>query len=454
MRTAKRVFAVVCLLAFSLVLFVVPASAEDNTFPNQPLPKIGPLSSSNKTDGLNAFRSYGSICYVSAQEDDDILLFLVPSGSNYQIVACSNSHTDSNQVYAYFYGASAPSGTKLIATLDNTTGLHYLNVGTMALSDINVPIFSSFDAGMAAAAAYLGAAVQVDEQTYRFTVPAGWVAYVQLEDPTQDVEISATMFNNSALIGTNGSYWPSNATIRDGASYPTAGTQFPISGAQTIRWFKDAGGATNLLGQTKAARSTFTPTTNLIEIYNPYHTGSTVYDSTEAASSWLVGDPNPNLVVTVTGLSPDGLRFYPLSDRLDVSSDAASFITSGSNDDYDYYKESVNQPPAPEDADPDNPLPVISFIDKNGDPTPAPTPGGENEPIQSASIADILTNFLNRFTSLFTEGFEAIRNLSENASQFVSRLSSLYAWLPPQILGVLTSAIILAIIIGVLKVFL
>lgn len=454
MRTAKRVFAVVCLLAFSLVLFVVPASAEDTTFPNQPLPKIGAITVNNRDQAMIVFRSFGRDCYASADADDDVLLFLVPSGSNYTIYACSNSHTDTNQVYCYFYGPSAPSGTILIATLDNTTGLHYHNCGTMALASINLPIFTSFEAGMAAAAAFLGAAAQVDEQTYRFTVPAGWVAYVQLEDPTQDVEISATMFNNSALIGTNGSYWPSNATIRDGASYPTSGMQFPISGAQTIRWFKDAGGATNLLGQTKSARSTFHPTSNLIEIYNPYHTGSTVYDSTEAATSWLAGDPNPNLVVTVTGLSPDGIRMYPLSDRLDVSSDAASFITSGSNDDYSGYVESSNQPPAPEDADPDNPQPVISWKTPGGDPTPAPTPGGENEPIQSASIADILTNFLNRFTSLFTEGFEAIRNLSENASQFVSRLSSLYAWLPPQILGVLTSAIILAIIVGVLKVFL
>lgn len=454
MRTVKRVFAIVCLLAFSLVLFVVPASAEDTSFPNQPLPKIGPITSSNRDQALNAFRSYGSICYVSAQVDDDVLLFLIPSGSNYQIIACSNSMTDQNQVYAYFYGPSVPSGTKLIATLDNTTGLHYNSIGTMALSDINVPIFSSFEAGMAAAAAFLNSSGYIDEQTYRFTVPAGYVAYISLEDPTQDVEISATMFNNSALIGTNGSYWPSNATIRDGASYPTAGTQFPISGAQTIRWFKDAGGATNLLGQTKAARSTFSPTTNLIEIYNPYHTGSTVGDSTEAATSWLAGDPNPNLVVTVTGLSPNGVRMYSLSDRLDVSSDAPSFIVSSSNDDFDDYVESSNEPPAPEDADPDNPQPVISWRNKRGDPTPAPIPGGDNEPIQSASIADILSNFLSRFTSLFTEGFDAIRNLSENAQQFVSRLGSLYAWLPPQIFGVLTSAIILAIIIGVLKVFL
>lgn len=442
MRTAKRALAVVCLLAFSLVAFAVPAAAE-TSFPGQPFPQIGALNSTNYQQGFHAYDSY----YFSTNTDRDVVGFFV---GNYEFYCVSTS--SAAPVFAYY--GSGSTRTVYLNGNHQATGLYYaqyaygLNGATKY-----APNFSSLDAGMSAAKLFFEYEMNpTDTQTYRFSVPAGWVAYIQLEDPAQDIDISATMFQNSALIGTNGSYWPSNATIRDGASYPSAGTQFPVSGAQTIRWFKDAGGSTNLLGQTKAARSTFQATSNLVEIYNPYHTGSTVGDSTEAATSWLAGDPNPNLTVTVTGLSPNGIRMYPLSDRMDVSADSDSFIVSGSNDDYTDYVESSNQPP--ENPDPENPQPVISWKTPGGDPTPAPTPGGENEPIQSASIADILNNFLNRFTSLFTEGFDAIRNLSENASQFVSRLSSLYAWLPPQILGVLTSAIILAIIVGVLKVFL
>lgn len=413
----------------------MPAAASkenDYTFDNQPLPYIAQVSNNNV--GIYVYDGY----YSTSTPDAIIFAGAAKVGNRYDAFFFSLSNSASlirSNLYADNYLDVSNW------QFDADYAVWVTTVECRALpGGFQVPVYSSYDELAVVVNGYLSQyqppAVPVK---YRFAIPAGYVAYIKLDSFEEELRIDATMPKNSAVLG---DWWTNTTTIREGASYPTSGQTFPNSNASRLNWIRNVTGGTNLIGQTKSASYIYQPTSNMIEIYNPYH-----YDG-------RVAEPlsNPTLYVTCYDLSDNGVRFYPLADDLTIQQGALG-IGSSSPDGYTDYIESANTPPEnpPED---DSPVAVDSFKDQDDNPVTAPTPGGYNEPFETESISDILQNFFNSFLGIFTEGHNAIRNLVENASQFVSRLSSLYSWLPPQVLGVLTSAIILAIIIGVLKVFL
>lgn len=552
MRTAKRALAVVCLLAFSLVAFAVPAAAV-TSFPGQPLPYLSSLNSNTYQDAFYAFTTgYGDQYYYSVPRSDyQTVIFSVGSviygasltsssvsylstynysstnvnlstlddstGLYYNqiniqniqysnltnfstladglaaasyffahygdpeivVVAPSGSYTwltgagftnnsdvdvataaysgggDNVTVIASFESNLVLPGTRngtsrnyVLNQIDSTTGLYFVASISQEPVDSSVPMFGTLDELLAAAAAALsesdnpGGSGGYSPTVAEFDLDPGNVAFIIMSDLTQPINLSATFYRNSALIPSYGSYWPGNQLYKFGASYPSAGTTLPGAGADQIPWTKNEWGQTNLVGQTKYAVATLTASSNMVMIYNPYNSAD------DTGSSYGAGTVNPSIKVMSQGFSRNGVRIYHLKDTFSVvDPDAYWGIVSSSPENWDDFYQSTNDPTA------DNPD-VTGWTNKDGDPTPAPGSSPYNEAPQQQGIADILSGFISNITSLFTEGHDAIRNLSENASQFVSRLSSLYAWLPPQVFSVLTSAIILAIIVGVLKVFL
>lgn len=417
---------------------ILDLANDTSSFPNQPIVQTGVLTSSNYEAGFNFVSGSNYEGYVSTDIGVNAVVCAITYGSGFRILPIS----DTQGAYVYNYVANG-QGAFTTGTYDDVTGLYYsppTSPNYPASTVWHCPVFSSTEAALSAASLFFEYELGSDESEYQFSIPAGYVAYISLVDPTKELRIDATMPKNSAVLG---SWWTNTTTIRDGASYPTAGDTFPNSGASRINWFRNVTGGTNLIGQTKSASFMYSASSNMIEIYNPYHFDGSIGDPL----------PNPTLYVTVTGLAENGLRLYALADEASLAQGSLG-ISSSSPNGYTEYWNSENSPPDPSLPPPTSPTPVINFKDQNDDPKPAPTTGGYNEPIDDESIRDILQNFFKSITGLFSEGHDAIRTLTESAQEFVSHLSELYSWLPPQVLAVLTSAIILAIIIGVLKVFL
>lgn len=85
--------------------------------------------------------------------------------------------------------------------------------------------------------------------------------------------------------------------------------------------------------------------------------------------------------------------------------------------------------------------------------------GSSQNPLEAISstvehLGEVLNQFVAGLSTILTVPVEAIQTLINNGSAFVSQLSGLYSWLPTQVYSTLTSAIILCITVGVLKVLL
>lgn len=276
----------------------------------------------------------------------------------------------------------------------------------------------------------------------QFTLQPGNVAYIELADLSEKVILSSAKSSYSALFQTAGSYWPGNQLYKSGMDYPIAGTVLPGATPNQIPWQKNEWGSENALGQTKQAYAEITASSNLLMIYNPYYQGD---DSSTLTNTQLI---NSAIVISSKGIARNGIRVYNLKDSFStVDGNYYYGIGSTNPNGYGDYYQSENDPNA---TNPD----VTGWTNENGDPTTAPGVTPYNDPPDNDSLADVITGFLSNIGSLFTQGHDAIKNLVESSSEFTSRLSALYTWLPPQVYSVLISAIILAIIVGVLKVFL
>lgn len=273
-----------------------------------------------------------------------------------------------------------------------------------------------------------------------FRLDPGNVAYIEMADLNQTVTLGATFSSYSALFQSYGSYFPGNQLYKAGMNYPQVGDILPGATPNQIPWQKSEWGAENILGQTKTAVANITVSSNLLMIYNPYYRGD------DSGASYTSGEVNPAIIITSSGIARNGVRVYNLKDHFSTVNDQYYFGIGSSLPTDDYYQ-SQNDPNA---SDPS----ITGWTDKNGDPTTAPGVTPYNSPPENDSLADVISGFISNITGLFTAGHDAIKTLAENAAEFVSHLGELYSWLPSQVLAVLTSAIILAIIIGLLKVFL
>lgn len=323
---------------------------------------------------------------------------------------------------------------------DSVYGLNYraLSYGSV-YPDLEQfgPQFSSLSAFLSSAAVVLSGLNSSVVSSSQFEIPAGYVAYFSLSDLSNDLKIYTTFNNYNNIFGQSGSAWDTNQTFRFGASLPTSGLTYPVSGSSVFRWFKDASGKTDLLGRTKSAVAVLHPTSNMIEIYNPYHVAN------GESLGWNSGNSefktHNSMFFSSAGVT--NFRLYPLSDEFSLASDTG-VISSSDTGFTDFTDGFINSDTG-----------EVYYQDNHGN-YGVPVAGGTNAPVNDESITDILSGFISRFMGLFSAGHNAIRVLSQNASDFMSRLAMLYQWLPPEVLSVLSSAIILVIIIGVLKVFL
>lgn len=282
-----------------------------------------------------------------------------------------------------------------------------------------------------------------------FTVPSGNVLYFKV-DREQDVTFTAVMPVMSSLLGTPTGAWNSGIQYGPAAALPTSGTTFPILSQDPINFAKTVSNQ-NLLGQTKNAISTkHCIVGQYYALYLPYHYGgwlalgsSHVYPD-GSTSGGIVGAN-----VTVSGSFAE-IKVYPLTEKANGDLLTGSVtLDSGSDDGFaSYFDGEISE------------TGTVTWLDQNGD-ISSPSVGGTSyvpEDVSTESIIDQIKNILSSIVSeiknLFSFGYEAVNTLVGLMHDFVGVFKQLYEWLPTEVYSALVSAIIVAITIGVFKVFL
>lgn len=271
-----------------------------------------------------------------------------------------------------------------------------------------------------------------------FRVPAGNVLYFQV-DSEQDVILDANMPKLSSFLFGGNPWGDSGIRYGPAASLPSSSTTFPILSQDAVSWSVKQ--PTNVLGQSRVGTSTKRCIVGQwYALYLPSIFGLLDTTTDLDSSRYL-----PGASVDISG-SFSNIKVYPLESQYNWS--GADFVT-GSADDYEtYYDGSVDENGS------------VTFTNQDGVVSTPPN-GGSNQfdvdtnPLNLVeTIKNILSNILKEIESLFTFGYDAIRSLVGIMSDFVSVFSGLYSWLPHPVYSALISAITIAIVIGVFKVFL
>lgn len=416
-------------LAFSLIVlgFLLTSStsfALDN-FSNQPIP-VFDMSLSNYTNG---FELVSSIFYASSSVD-----FTFVFRTYDYLVYCSPSS-------GYGYIKSSLNDISPSSFLINKSSDYNLLYGTTSYNrsySYDVPYFDSLSLGLSAVRDYIDNGVSSlpnDGYNSSFSLPAGNVAYIRVNGG--DLELQADFPEYSAVFGTTP--WKSESTISYGvSSLPSSGTTFPLSGSQTIPWIKRAGGQ-DLLGRTKLAgypKSDLSTSDNYIVIYNP---------ANRQISQSGQGDVSPTILCSFTKLVD--VKVYPLTQSINISTSGVD-VTSGSIDDFESDYSAVPV----EDGS-------VVFVPSSDNLPSQPQIGGSGSTgsVGSFSVTDYLnqieqtlSNFANSFISLLKAPISHVQNLINAGKDYFGVVKGLYAWLPDSVQGILESAMVVSISIGVI----
>lgn len=417
-------------LAAALVL-CVPAFASDysgyfsKTFSMSANSSVY-MNASTSSDDL-----YFAACITNSSGDQFELIAISPTSSDTYTMSYSgyfsgsgtNNYSLAYSVGDYYYHKNSPSrGYTSTLTSPSTAFPQNTSMSTIASAFAEFLSSSGGDVGTASS----------------FTLPRGNVLYFQVSTE-QDVHFTSYMDTLSNIINFNaatyGAWGDTGQRYGEAASLPTAGTVFPLLSQSPIAWQKDS--STNILGQTKVGLATmhcivgqwycfYNPNANHIEGADPYNA-------------------SPGASVVIEGAFSQ-IKVYPVNQKLSV---VDGDLYSGSNDDFDsYYDGTIDQ-----DG-------TVSWTNQDGN-IEAPAAGGQNfedGPKSATSLLEgirvTLETVVHELQTLFTFGYSAIQSLVGIMSDFVSVFSGLYTWLPAEVYSALMSAVVVAIVIGVFKVFL
>ena len=267
-----------------------------------------------------------------------------------------------------------------------------------------------------------------------FNLPAGNVAYVRTLGSNKNITITGTWANR--LTGAYGRMENTNIMVAYDKDLPTDVTTYPLSGSVYPTFGKS--GATNVTGQSHTASTTVDGSITISKytvILNPY--GYNLSNETGVPT-----DLNPTL--QITGYFSE-VKIYPLDSTYNLVN-GDSFT-----------------------ADPDDALTSDNITTDGGDvtfqnndgQTVTPNQGGnntisENETYVSviAQIKNLISRLVERIEGTFDVGHSAIGTLVNAMHNFVGIFGQLYSWMPTEVYNVVISAIMIAVVIGVFKVFL
>lgn len=399
-----------------------------------------------------AFPQTSSDTYITYEyiEGNGIMVYASPN--TYHLMGAYNSINAPLSQYCYISNGDNNTSFAVFSSVPLTVYSSFLNGGTYTYGvcsqydtnkyyyifpeTIASNIDNSFESLEDAQNAFTGAsgsegAGVVTAGALTIDLPAGNVIYIR----PRAGSIARLDVRYPYLSNSFGSPFPLSAYWASGISaLPDSNTTMPLSGMSQITWSVDTS-SVNGYGQSYNGYTTHAPfNSGWFVVYNPtYYLFNT-------------GDSSANIVsptITIKMQYATEYHIYDLSMSLINN-------TSTSNTNYETSQDGIINPDNPDQWDKTSTLP-------NEEPSIA---GQQNEIVEAQnfsvtdylkSIKDTINKFANDFVQLLTAPISHIRQLITYATAFMQSISQFFVWLPEPVYAVLVSALIIAVVIGVLK---
>lgn len=407
----------VALLCLSMVVFLVVLSLSclADTLPNQ-VPVVD--SSTIRTNGVKISK-LGNGYYAGVYNSNSEMYCFYVIDNNLNIYFASPTQ---NTVY-YVSDNNSNITSHTIVNLDSTTGLYFQLFTTQGKSNAitGFPNFTNLADGLAAVQDAIEENAPVTS-SLQYSLPPGNAIYIQVP---QGASYTLKTRMPESVLGSN-HYPGNNQAITLVQSLPSGGSA-PTS--PLIPWQQD--GALSVLGLSRNAIYQGTnASVGYLCIVNPLYYSGTANGPYEFLS-------NGSIDITVD--MQTGFVVYPL--------DSSLGFTSGLGINVDT---SILDNPYTGEIDPETG--EIIWQDSNGG-TSAPTTGGGNLVSTSETIFDFLRNIGDEIATFLKGPIQAIQTVVSAIREFLGSFTQLYMWLPSPVYNLITSALMIALTIGVVKIF-
>lgn len=322
--------------------------------------------------------------------------------------------------------SSTNTGT-LNSVYDETNDIYYYDDGikirTGTSPDVldSIPYFTTLSDALSFAVSYLNGST-TPLNGLQYSLPPGNAIYIQVP---QGASYTLKTRMPESVLGTN-HYPGNNQAITLVQSLPTGGT---APSSPLIPWQQD--GALSVLGLSRNASYQGTnASAGYLCIVNPLYYSGTANGPYEFLS-------NGSIDISIDQQS--GFVVYPLDSTLGFTSGLGINVDT-----------TILDNPYTGGIDPDTG--EIIWQDSNGGST-APTTGGGNLVSTSETIFDFLRNIGDEIATFLKGPIQAIQVVVSAIREFLGSFTQLYMWLPSPVYNLITSALMIALTIGVIKIF-
>lgn len=331
-------------------------------------------------------------------------------------------------------------------SFDQNTNLRYKVLNPVFTISDDIPFFTSLSGGLAAVRDYIDnpPSSGPELEPFSYSLAPGNVIFIDVSgsDPS-DVAVltSSTGFSYSAseLQNTNQAFGYLD-------SIPSSFT-LPLSGTNNIPWAP--AGNPNLYGKYQhKTRSVYAYSSNhqyfvvVNPTYDPYTLASGVVGGDNVAFAYDNSNAT-NSYIDISGFSARAFKVYSLNSQLIYDSGGWSSVTESDGPSYSGSYDSSTQ--------------TWTTVNDTSGESESPPLGGTNNIESDATTSETIFAWLETIASsigsFFRGSIGAVTSLVASGSEFFRSISGLYSWLPSPVLSVLLNALIIAITIGVIKVF-
>lgn len=431
---------VTILIAFMIIVSILTVSSfayTDNStngidFEGQPIPYTSDIPSNTwlASNGFNYSidennNYYNAYCAITSV-DTSTYVFAIPDTDFWRYYAVS---VESNaRIYWTIYSTSSTSNA-IINTYDSNSGYYYkqfASINNTLGRTPQVPIFDTEADGLLAVKDWIENPPVDTPLTGAFstTLQPGYAMYIDITNLNPTVQLTQT---------TSVGYWGLGATQFCGvtSSIPNPITEDSVT--QIIDWHGT--GRADAYGKYTSWYSNLTVSGITSDHGHAYFAIINPLNNTAPSTSGLDVPALPNGIITVNISNSNSVKIYPMSTTFNLgnygseSGDvSATGVSDGSGG--------------------------LTFVDDQTGDTYIQEYGGLTQPENTATtIHDFLQSIANSITGFFSGAIGAVSTLVNAGKDFFGVLVGLYAWLPPAVYAVLTSALVIVITIGVIKVF-
>lgn len=416
----RPALALVMVFVLLLTVFSLSAFAEDAPYPVPAVVPSTPLSIFVGTQPLSRYGSY-SISVISGTSPTYVGYIVNPNSTEQYYVGVASSSQVSVLVS---YSTDEPDVTIQLSRVGTIYAATSLNLVIISSSVPTIPVYSNASEFLQAVQYYFdNPPSSSSTSSFQYSLPPGNVAYIEMGSSSA-IKLSMDFPELSNTFGTPFSKANSAYALVD--SLPTVGSS--VASGTVIPWVKS--GRLNLIGQTSEA--SFGPVgpiaSRYVAVINPSY-----YDHVLATGTYRQNPP-----IQIDALNVLSIQVYPLQSAYTFDNDTGQVTTTIAGDAY----------VGDVDADTGD----IYWTDPDGG-SSAPDLGGNNLPEAGNSIFDTLRNIASDFSEFLKGPVSAVRVVVSSIREFMSSFTQLYTWLPSPVYNLITSALMIAITIGVIKIF-